>query len=255
MKLHSLTFGQGLKDLIVLHGFLGMSDNWKSLAKEWSKIGFKVHLIDQRNHGRSFWSDEFNYDVLAKDLFIYMRDLKISSSIILGHSMGGKVAMNFALNYESMVSKLLVIDISPKKYINNNQDILDGLSSLDFNLIKSRKEADKHLQSYVSETSVRNFLLKNIYWKTPNRLALRMNINVLKKNQDVYNSITSNNSFYNSTLFISGEMSNYINNDDEGKIMSLFPRAEIRRIKKAGHWVHVENKKDFLLNVEEFLKL
>ena len=255
MNLHSLIIGDGDKHLIVLHGFLGMGNNWKSYALGWSQLGFKVHLIDQRNHGRSFWSDEFDYKILSDDIFKYMRDLKISSSIIIGHSMGGKTAMNFALNHQKMITKLIIVDISPRKYVQNNQDILDGLGSMDFGLIKSRKEAHKHLLSKVPEIEFRNFLLKNLYWNNSNSLSLRLNINVLKKSSSIYESVSSHNSFKGPVLFIKGDMSDYIIDEDKSLIINLFPRAKIQIIKNAGHWVHVENKIDFNTVVQNFLKL
>ena len=255
MKLHSLVIGDGDQHLIILHGFLGMGNNWKSYALDWAKTRYKVHLIDQRNHGRSFWSDEFNYDVLSLDIYQYMRDFNISSAIILGHSMGGKTAMNFALNYHEMVSKLIIVDISPREYLNKNQYILDALGSIDFDSCKSRKEIDNFLSLTISEPEFRSFLLKNLYWKTPEKLALRMNIDVLKKNDSIYKSISSENTYNGLSLFVSGEMSDYIVDEDKSLIKNLFPQADIVSIKNAGHWVQVENKTDFKITIQQFLKL
>ena len=255
MSLHSLVVGDGDQNLIVLHGFLGMGNNWKSYAHDWAKIGYKVHLIDQRNHGRSFWSDEFNYDVLSLDIYQYMIDFKILNAIIIGHSMGGKTAMNFALNYHQMVSKLIIVDISPREYLNKNQYILDALSSIDFNFYKSREEIDNHLSLTIPEPEFRSFLLKNLYWETSEKLALRMNIDVLKKNNSIYKSISSENPYHGLTLFISGEMSDYLVNEDKSLIKNLFPKADIITIKHAGHWVQVENKTDFKFVIQEFLKV
>ena len=169
--------------------------------------------------------------------------------------MGGKTAMNFALNHQKMITKLIIVDISPKKYIQNNQNVLEGLGSMDFDLIKSRKEADKHLLSNVPEIEIRNFLLKNLYWNNSDSLSLRLNINVLKKCSSIYEPITSHNSYKGPVLFIKGDMSDYIIDEDKSLIINLFPQAKIQIIKNAGHWVHVENKTDFNTIVQNFLKL
>ena len=160
-SLHSNILGEGNNHLIILHGFLGMSDNWKTQGNIFAKNGFKVHLLDQRNHGRSFWEKDFNYKVLVQDLLIYMDKQNIKNTILIGHSMGGKTAMEFSIYFPERIRKLVVIDISPKKYVSNHDKILAGLASLDFRVIKTRKEADIHLSEYVTETQVRQFLLKN----------------------------------------------------------------------------------------------
>ncbi|MGB6154053.1 MAG: alpha/beta fold hydrolase, partial [Pricia sp.] len=127
--LHSKIEGIGTP-LLILHGFLGMLDNWKTLGGQYAEAGFEVHLIDQRNHGQSFWSDDFNYDVLADDLKRYMEHHNIQSAAILGHSMGGKTAMQFACTHAELADKLLVADIGPKYYPPHHQPIIDGLTAL-----------------------------------------------------------------------------------------------------------------------------
>ena len=162
--LSSNIIGNGSKDLIILHGFLGMGDNWKSFAKKITNIGYKVHLLDQRNHGRSFWDKEFNYKILSIDLYNYVSYHNINNPIILGHSMGGKTAMKFAIDFPEKIKKLIVVDIVPKKYKESHIDILKGLSILDFNELKTRDSVDLELSKYVKENSIRQFLLKNLYW-------------------------------------------------------------------------------------------
>src|SRR5690606_22774961 len=150
MLLHSIILGEGTP-FIILHGFLGMSDNWKTMGLKFSENGFQVHLVDQRNHGHSFHSNEFNYDVLVEDLKQYCDANSLDNIILLGHSMGGKTAMLFATKYPNMVSKLLVADISPRFYPVHHDGILTGLSALNFDVIKSRGEADDLLSNYVSD--------------------------------------------------------------------------------------------------------
>lgn len=158
--LHSLILGSGERHLIVLHGFLGMGDNWKTHAKRWEAQGWCVHLIDQRNHGRSFWSTEFNYPILAEDLKIYLDHHQIQKCTLLGHSMGGKTAMFFAAQNPEYIQQLLVADIAPKTYASHHQQILNGLASLDFSTLQTRTAVDQALSDYVPEVGVRQFLLK-----------------------------------------------------------------------------------------------
>ena len=159
--LYSNILGTG-KPFIFLHGFLGMSDNWKTLGTKFSELGYEVHLIDQRNHGRSFHSDDFNYDLLVDDLKSYIEAHQLKDIVLLGHSMGGKTAMLFAVKYPEFLDKLIIVDISPRYYPTHHEDILKGLSSLDFDILESRGEAEEQLKRYVSDFGTRQFLLKNL---------------------------------------------------------------------------------------------
>ena len=246
MILHSNILGQG-QPLIILHGFLGMSDNWKTLGKRFGEQGYEVHLVDQRNHGRSPYDTEFNYEVLVDDLKQYCSEHQLDNIILLGHSMGGKVAMLFATMYSKLVSKLIVADISPRFYPIHHDLILEGLSALDFDVIKTRKEADNILVNYVSDYGIRLFLLKNLYWIEKGQLALRINLKVLKKNvEEVGEAIPINSVFGGNTLFLKGDKSDYILQQDVALIKIHFPKADIITIHNAGHWLHAENSKEFL---------
>ncbi|MEP3838235.1 MAG: alpha/beta fold hydrolase [Algibacter sp.] len=253
MLLHSNILGEG-KPFIILHGFLGMSDNWKTLGTQFSELGFQVHLVDQRNHGRSFHNDAFNYEVLAEDLKHYCDEHNLSDIILLGHSMGGKTAMLFSTLYPELVSKLIVADISPRFYPVHHDAILEGLSALDFNEIKTRGEADKTLNPYVSDVGTRMFLLKNLYWIEKGKLALRINLKVLKQEVgEVGESLPSYARFEKDTLFLRGDRSEYIGVGDEAIIKNHFPKADIITIANAGHWLHAENPKDFSQAVNNFV--
>lgn len=251
--LHSNIIGEG-RPFIILHGFLGMSDNWKSHGKNLSEQGFEVHLVDQRNHGRSFWSKTFNYEILAEDLKHYCDTHQLKNVFLLGHSMGGKTAMVFATQYPELVSKLLVADISPRFYPIHHDAILGGLSVLNFDVIKSRSEADKALSDYVSDFGIRQFLLKNLYWIEKGRLALRVNLEVLKEEvAEVGEALPSYSRFEKDTLFLRGDRSEYIGVDDERLITNHFPKAKIVTIANSGHWLHAENPKDFFEAVMQFI--
>lgn len=253
MILHSNIIGQG-QAFIILHGFLGMGDNWKSLGTKFSEDGYQVHLVDQRNHGRSFHNDTFNFEVMVQDLKHYCDKYQLKDIVLLGHSMGGKTAMWFAVEYPEMVSKLIVADIAPRYYEAHHDDILKGLSALDFQIIKSRNEADRALSDYVPQLGVRQFLLKNLYWKEKGRLALRFNLSVLIASyEEISQPLPDGDKFEKDTLFLRGSRSNYISQQDESLIHLHFPKSEIVTIANAGHWLHAENPGDFYREVNSFL--
>ncbi|MGS2727570.1 alpha/beta fold hydrolase [Psychroserpens sp. BH13MA-6] len=253
MILHSQIIGEG-QPFVILHGFLGMSDNWKTLGNQFSEAGFQVHLVDQRNHGRSFHSDEFNYDVMATDLKHYCEEHQLEDILLLGHSMGGKTAMLFATEYPNLVSKLMVADISPRFYPVHHDAILSGLSALDFSTLKSRGAADKALAKYIAEVGVRMFLLKNLYWVKKGQLGIRLNLEVLRDQvSEVGEALPLHATFEKPTLFLRGDKSEYVMVSDGRLIKQHFPEAAIVTIENAGHWLHAENPDDFYDAVIKFV--
>ena len=253
MILHSQILGSG-KAFVILHGFLGMSDNWKTLGSKWAEDGYEVHLLDQRNHGRSFHDDEFSYEILTEDLNEYCQEHGLEQIILLGHSMGGKVAMQFAVTYPEMVSRLIVADIGPKYYPSHHQDILKALASLDFSKIKSRSDAEDILSQYIKDKGTRLFLLKNLYRKDKKEYGLRINLPVLSdKIEEIGVALSENTVFEGDTLFLAGEKSGYIQQTDDLLIKKHFPKAKIKTISNAGHWLHAENPDEFYDNVMIFL--
>ncbi len=247
--LHANIEGTGTPFLI-LHGFLGMGDNWKSLGTRFVEKGFEVHMIDQRNHGRSFHDNEFSYELMAEDLKNYCKQKNLKDFILLGHSMGGKTAMLFASKYAENVSKLIVADIAPKQYPQHHQDILRGLSSLDFKAMDSRGDADEQLKKYISNLGIRQFLLKNLYRKSKDEYGLRINLPVLIENiEEVGKSLPKDAIYNGETLFIKGGRSGYIEEMDEILIKKHFPKAVIKSIPDAGHWLHAEKPDEFFKQV------
>ncbi len=252
--LHSNILGSGTP-LIVLHGFLGMSDNWKTLGKQYATQGFEVHLVDQRNHGRSFWSDVFDYPTMAQDLLRYMDSKNLAKAVILGHSMGGKTAMQFACTKPERVSKLLVADIAPRPYPPHHDYILEALEALPLTQLKSRTEADAALAHNLDNWGIRQFLLKNLYRKSPGEFGLRFNLGVLKtKMREIGEPLPEAMLYEGPTLFLRGGASGYITDQDLSLIRHHFPQAKLITLDGAGHWLHAEQPQAFFESSLGFMK-
>jgi pimeloyl-ACP methyl ester carboxylesterase len=253
MKLFSRIEGEG-RPLIILHGLFGMSDNWLTHAKKYAELGFEVHVLDQRNHGQSPQSDDFSYQLMADDLLEYMDDHNIEEARILGHSMGGKVAMLFACQHPKKVERLIVVDIAPKAYPIHHQQYIDALKGIDFSSLQSRGAADEALKKEISNFAIRQFLLKSLYWKEKGQLALRFNLEAIEANLDmVGEALLDDAEYLGETLFINGGQSNYITPNDEELIHHHFPLAHNYTIKQAGHWVHAEAAEEFSEVTTQFL--
>lgn len=254
-QLYALILGENnSRDLIILHGYLGMSDNWKTLGKAFSEAGFRVHLIDQRNHGRSFHSDEFSYDLMVKDLIAYMDNNHIRQASILGHSMGGKTAMFAATTHPNRFDKIIVADIAPKAYAPHHQIIISALTELSAKPIESRTFADEQLAKTIKDKGIRQFLLKNLYRKEDKSLGFRPNIKVLGQHMEsIGKALHTEQKYDRPTLFIRGENSNYILDEDQLILSHHFPNYQLKSIPNAGHWLHAENPKLFYNYTIEFL--
>jgi len=253
MILHSQIIGTGTP-FVILHGFLGMSDNWKSLGKRFAAQGYQMHLIDQRNHGRSFHDPVFSYQAMAADLLLYCEHHNLDQVVLLGHSMGGKTAMEFAVTNPERVTKLIIADIAPRHYDEHHQDVLKGLGLLDLSIINSRAKADQVLANYIKEPGLRLFLLKNLYWIEKKQLALRVNLPVVTKEiSQVGKALAITAVFDKETLFVRGDNSSYITSLDETSIQKQFPKSQIKTVSNAGHWLHVENPEQFHQIVVDFL--
>ena len=252
--LYSKIEGEG-KPLLILHGFLGMSDNWKTIGHQFATDGFQVQLLDLRNHGKSFHSEEFSYELMVQDVFEYCQANNLENVNILGHSMGGKTAMLFATTHPEMVEKLIVADIGPKFYPQHHQTILEGLNAVDFSLKPSRNEVEEILSRHIADFGTRQFLLKSLYWQETGQLAFRFNLAVLtRKIEEIGKPLPEHSIFNKSTLFIRGGSSSYILDEDFETIKHHFPNFKIETIPDVGHWLHAENPKLFYLKTITFLK-
>lgn len=251
MKLHYRTLGEG-EPLFILHGLFGSSDNWQTLGKRFAE-DYTVYFVDQRNHGHSPHSDEFDYDLMASDFHELVTDLGLSDVNIIGHSMGGKTAIAYAAKHPEMINKMIVADICHKQYPLHHEQILAGLNSIDLNVIKSRGQADKKMAEYISEIGVRQFLLKNLYWVEKGQLGWRINIPVLTETIGSIVSEIDFNTIATESLFVRGGKSNYILESDYAAIASKFPNSIIHSIENSGHWIHAEAPQEFYETVIEFL--
>ena len=253
--LHSKIYGEERTEtpLLVFHGLFGMLDNWGSFGKEFGEL-MPTHLLDLRNHGRSFHSDSMTHDDLANDILNYLDAHNIPKANLLGHSLGGKAVMQFAINFPERVEELIVADISPKAYPPHHQGIIKALQSVDFSTVASRQDVEKVLENYIPEKFVIQFLMKNLYWTDEKKLAWRFNLETLaEKYTEFVSKANKFGVFGGPTLFIAGANSNYILPQDEFLIRQQFPNYKLIKIKNAEHWVQANNPVDFNAAVKDFL--
>ncbi|MBW6478245.1 MAG: alpha/beta fold hydrolase [Bacteroidales bacterium] len=240
--------------LIILHGLFGMLDNWISLSRKLAE-NFSVYTVDQRNHGRSQKHIVFNYHAMVDDLLEFMETHELESAFLLGHSMGGKTVMQFSFDYPEKVDKLIVADISPEEYNHNHDRLIEAMLSVDLSKYSSRSEVDKDLKEKIDNPRIRQFLLKNLYWKDRSSLGWKTNLEVIQENlPEIFRALDSEHPFKKPTLFIRGAESNYITDLHIPRIKELFPNSEIGTIDDASHWLHAEKPDEFLKITERFLK-
>jgi esterase len=255
MKLYHREFGQG-SPVIILHGLFGFSDNWQTVAKELADH----HLVvtpDLRNHGRSPHLPSHTYLEMAEDMKAFMEANWMFSAAIVGHSMGGKVAMQLALSYPDLVERLVVVDIAPDRAEDNHSYIFDALLGMDLSKMKTRQEAEAYLSERITDVGTRQFLLKNITREHDGSYTWKMNLPALWRHFDDILAPVQNNhgtsAFDKPTLFVRGSRSNYIKDDDLPFIKTLFPQAELVTVEGAGHWVHADKPVELLEILKKFL--
>lgn len=253
--LYSKIEGEG-PTILIMHGFLGMSDNWKTIGSKLAANGFQVHLLDARNHGRSFHSEVFTYEAMAQDVKSYIHYHKIEKAYFLGHSMGGKVMMHVAVNNPETIQKLIVADIGPKYYPPHHQQIIEGLNTVDFSLQPERSDVEDILKKYIKDSGVRQFLMKSLFWKSSGQLDFRFNVPVfVKEIEQIGAALSMHQKFEGETLFIRGGNSNYILDEDWTDIIKHFSNANLETIDNAGHWLHAEQPDEFYRMIIDFITL
>lgn len=252
MDLYYREFGQG-SPVVILHGLFGFSDNWQTIAKALSD----EHLVitpDLRNHGRSPHLMTHTYPEMAEDVRAFLENHWVHHAAVVGHSMGGKVAMHLALHYPDLVDKLVVVDMEPGQATDNHRDIFRALHDLDFSKISTRQEAEEVLAVQIPDLGVRQFLLKNITRNEEGALTWKMNLPVLWQHYPAILAPVTGPPFEKPALFIRGSRSDYIKDSDFALIKTLFPQAEIATIEGAGHWVHADKPAELLALLRDFLK-
>jgi len=255
MELHFKRSGEG-RPLVILHGLFGMGDNWATMSKYYAQEGFDVIVPDLRNHGRSPHSDEFNYDLMAEDIRQLILSQGLEGASIIGHSMGGKVAMCFAAKFPELIYRLIVVDIGTKYYPPHHQTVFAAINSIPPASLSNRKEAEEILRNSLKEEDTIQFLLKNLYWNENDKLDWRFYLKGIENNiEEVGKALPEEYRINIPTLFVSGERSGYIQKGDEVVIKKQFNDVNFITIPSAGHWVHAENPEDFFSETLSFLKL
>ncbi len=251
MQLHYQILGQG-QPLVLLHGLFGSGDNWGTVARDFSQH-YQVISVDLRNHGRSPHSASQSYADMADDLLELCDMLSLERIHLLGHSLGGKVAMQFAAQHSDRVEKLIVVDMAMRAYTDAHTHLMDTMMAVDLSTLQSRHEADKILSSSIPQTMVRQFLLMNLI-KSDNGLAWRINLAVLKTNYPgLLQAVCENAHYEKPCLFIRGEHSDYVQDADTAHIKTSFINAQFASL-PTGHWVHAEQPQAFIEVTGNFLK-
>lgn len=252
MPLNFKEFGQG-QPIIILHGLFGMLDNWQTIAKKLADH-YLVYIVDQRNHGRSPHFPDMNYPLMAQDLQEFMESNWIYHAHILGHSMGGKTAMQFAINFPEYVDKLVVVDIAPKAYTSGHDLIFEALNMVDTSTVTSRSDVQNTLSEKIAEPGVIQFLMKNLSRNKSGGYEWKMNLKAIEAGYpNILAKVNPASPFDKDALFLKGALSNYITNDDTPLIKSLFPKARINTINNAGHWVHADQPLSLYEALTDFL--
>jgi len=255
MKLFYRHFGTG-SPVIILHGLFGQSDNWVTVGRRIADQ-FSVYIPDQRNHGQSPHAPVHTYPALSDDLLEFMEEHHLERTTLIGHSMGGKAAMAFALEHPEMIEKLVIIDISPRKYPERNihTRVITEMLSIDLDAIRLRSEVEKILEQRIADQRIRMFILKNLYYKMHGKLGWRLNLEAINHTlEQLFDNVSSNMVFPGPTLFIKGGKSDYILDEDIPQITKLFPEAVIKTISGASHWVHADAPEELCFLLSSFLE-
>lgn len=256
MLLNFKQYSSDGEPLLVLHGLFGSLSNWGAHCKHFAS-SFAVYGVDLRNHGDSPHADDLNYQVMAEDVRELMQHLNIDHCYMIGHSMGGKVAMQLALSYPDLIKKLIVVDIAPVAYTNKadgHARILQGMNALNLKELKNRAAAETQLKEFVEDEATRKFILTNLTRNPETGFSWRLNLDAIQKNYDkLREKLVGDGPFEKPVLFVKGALSNYIHVKHEKEILRLFPAASVKIVMEAGHWVHSERALVFQKIAQDFL--
>ncbi len=253
MELSYSQFGTG-PAMIILHGLFGQRDNWLTIARIFSS-DYSVYLPDARNHGQSPHSDEFSIPFMCADLYEFMNLHRIEKTILIGHSMGGKVVLDFVVKYPERVEKLIIIDIAPRAYEDRaeHRQVLEVMQQLDLSFFQTRKQLEEALRNQLPEKLVQ-LALKNSYYKLPNVLDWKLNVDGISKNMPLLlEEVLIEKSIPVPALWIRGGLSDFVSEADEVFLRQKFTRLEIRTIQGASHWVHADKPNELVAEIKNFL--
>ena len=239
--------------ILIAHGLFGSHKNWRSIAKCLAELDYKVIIVDMRNHGSSFWAESHSYEDLAGDLSRVIAQFGVAADVI-GHSMGGKAAMTLALLHSHCVKKLVVVDIAPVCYEHSQLEYINAMEAVDLNLVKTRNDLDKELSVGIDDPILRRFFSQSVDFSNVIRKNWLLNLNALKKNlPEIMDFPKFQNRNFSPTLIVRGSLSNYVLDKHQPVINDYFPNYRLLTIDKAGHWLHVNNRKEFSLSLSQFL--
>ena len=253
MQLSHTIVGSGAP-LVVLHGLFGSGRNWQSLARLFAE-SFEVVCVDLRNHGQSFHADEMNYTVMAADVAALLERLGLEDCRVLGHSMGGKVAMTLAVKHPGLAGRLVIADIAPVRYFHHYDDLIDPILALPLEQIESRTQADHLLRPNIPEDSLRVFLMQNLV-RESDGWRWRVNWRAIQREMEYltgFDELPPDWRIGLPTLFIRGARSDYVGATEIDEIGARFERFEIETVDNAGHWLHAEQPEAFAERVLAFL--
>ncbi len=252
MKLACKTFGTAGAPVLILHGLLGQADNWTTVAKAMAG-DHVVHCLDQRNHGRSPHADQMSYEDMAADVCEFMDDRELDTVVLLGHSMGGKTAMQVAAVCPCRIARLIVVDIAPRAYPIRHRKAIEAMQAVNPADFATRGEVDRALSEHVPMPAIRRFLLKNVVAGPDGGLAWTVNVPAIAGAYEaIMGPVPAEWGFDGPTLFVRGEQSDYLADADIPVLEQRFPQAEFVTISGAGHWVHAEAPEAFLDVVRRF---
>jgi pimeloyl-ACP methyl ester carboxylesterase len=254
VPLHHKILGQGFP-VIILHGLFGMLDNLLLMAKKLEDAGFMPILLDQRNHGRSPHTDTMDYTTMSEDVYRFMTDNWIHEAIVIGHSMGGKTALQLTARHESVVTKLIVIDIGVKKYEHGHDAVFEALFSIDIDSVTSRSDVESELLERLGDIGTVRFLMKNLTRNPEGGFQWKANLPTLFQSyENIIDAVKWDHPCQTDTLFIKGGQSRYILDEDWSEIQKYLPQAHLHTIEHAGHWLHVDAPDELFQQIIHFIK-
>lgn len=256
MELFFREYGEvGKPQVLVMHGLLGSSRNWQAAAKDLAKR-YHVFCVDLRNHGDSPAAEPHTYEAMTEDVLEFMDENLDGRPVLVGHSMGGKLAMKIACEYPMAIRKLVVVDILPHRYPNNHDDDFEGMRAVDLEGLESRTDAETEMMPYVSNWAMRKFLLTNLEKdRETGRFRWLVNLDaIVAGRRDIEASpLRDGDRYEGDALFVMGGRSSYFVRSEVPKLREHFPASALEVIPESGHNPHFECRERFVEILEGFV--